>query len=142
MTLDLLKQLTDEFLHIFDKCPTRLKRLKTLNNSTQQAAEEQRKAKEEEQAAAGASSSSSSSSNQRHHGHSSSSSKIPPLGKMQKVSVFLHRELNDYYCRSSKIIIIIAWFVKQFVANATTAPQNGPSIFRNVTQFIVSYVLR
>lgn len=25
VTLDLLKQLTDEFLHIFDRCPTRLK---------------------------------------------------------------------------------------------------------------------
>ncbi|XP_063704942.1 cyclin-T-like isoform X2 [Culicoides brevitarsis] len=82
VTLDLLKQLTDEFLHIFDKCPTRLKRLKTLNNSTQQAAEEQRKAKEEEQAAAG---SSASSSNQRHHGHSSSS-KIPPLDHQKSSS--------------------------------------------------------
>lgn len=105
VTLDLLKQLTDEFLHIFDKCPTRLKRLKTLNNSTQQAvrngilnkrrgsnrlfqAEEQRKAKEEEQAAAGASSSSSSSGSSRHHGHSSSS-KIPPLGERLRLFGFV-----------------------------------------------------
>uniref|UniRef100_A0A336M388 CSON011270 protein n=1 Tax=Culicoides sonorensis TaxID=179676 RepID=A0A336M388_CULSO len=86
VTLDLLKQLTDEFLHIFDKCPTRLKRLKTLNNSTFQAAEEQRKAKEEEQAAASSSSSSSGNSqhHKSHHGHHTS--KVPPLDHQKSSS--------------------------------------------------------
>lgn len=38
VTLDLLKQLTDEFLHIFDRCPTRLKsKMKSIRAEQPQA---------------------------------------------------------------------------------------------------------
>lgn len=38
--MDLLKQLTDEFLHIFDRCPSRLKsKMKSISASAQAQAQ-------------------------------------------------------------------------------------------------------
>lgn len=44
VTLDLLKQLTDEFLHIFDRCPTRLKsKMKSIRADQPQADDSSRR---------------------------------------------------------------------------------------------------
>lgn len=87
VTLDLLKQLTEEFLHIFDRCPTRLKsKMKSIRADQAQTDDQGRRSASNSgsSSAAGPSSSSSSvprgiddagsSSSSSHHRSSSSSS--------------------------------------------------------------------
>uniref|UniRef100_A0A1Q3EY27 Putative cdk9 kinase-activating protein cyclin t n=1 Tax=Culex tarsalis TaxID=7177 RepID=A0A1Q3EY27_CULTA len=83
VTLDLLKQLTEEFLHIFDRCPTRLKsKMKSIRADASQTDDQGRRSASSSSAAGPSSSSSSSiprgiddagsSSTSSHHRSSSS----------------------------------------------------------------------
>ncbi|XP_001863201.2 cyclin-T [Culex quinquefasciatus] len=84
VTLDLLKQLTEEFLHIFDRCPTRLKsKMKSIRADASQSDDQGRRSASSSSAAGPSSASSSSiprgiddagsSSSSSHHRSSSAS---------------------------------------------------------------------
>lgn len=107
VTLDLLKQLTDEFLHIFDRCPTRLKsKMKSIRADQAQADDPSRRSASSSSGMPSASSSiprgiddtgSSSSSHHRSSSHSQhshskqSSSSGDPMLKASQTSSSHHK---------------------------------------------------